>query len=64
MNDIIRENDNQLASLHRGLTITRVLKKNGILPQQHRNKCNERLVDDNYTPLDYLQAIGHTVGSF
>ena len=53
-----------MARLHRGLNITRALKKTSILTQQHHNKCKERLVDGIYTPLDYIQAISHTVGSF
>ena len=64
MNDIILDTENELTRLHRGLTITRVLKKTSISTQQHRNKCKERLVDGIYTPIDYVQAVSHTVGSF
>ena len=64
MYGIILDTDNEFARLHRGLTITRALKKTSILTQQHRNKCKERLVDGIYNPLHYVQAISHTILSF
>ena len=63
LNEIIIDTDNELARIKEGLQITRKRKKINIDNEERRSKCKEKLIGGSYTPLEYIRAISHTVGS-
>ena len=63
LNEIIPDTDNELARLKSGLPITRPRKKKSLVNEEYRRKCNEKLLEGLFSPLEFLKAISSTVGS-
>ena len=64
LNEIIQDTDNEIGRLRQGREISRPRKKKHIKNDEHRFLFKQRLTDGLYSPWEFLQAIGNTIGNF
>ena len=64
LNEIIQDTDNEIGRLRQGREISRPRKKKHIKNDEHRSLFKQRLTDGLYSPWEFLQAIGNTIGNF
>ena len=60
LNDII-DTDNEIARLQQGMEITRQRKKKDVMNDKRRALAKEKLISGNYSPLQYLQNVSHSL---
>ena len=64
LNEIIQDTDNEIGRLRQGREISRPIKKKHIKNDEHGSLFKQRLTDGLYSPWEFLQAIGNTIGNF
>ena len=62
-NEIIQDTDNEIGRLRQGREISRPRKKKHMKDGQNRIIFKRKLTDGLYSPWEFLQAMGNTVGS-
>ena len=64
LNEIILDADNAIGRLRKGREISRLRKKKHLKNDDHRSLFKQRLTNGLYSPWEFLQAIGNTIGNF
>ena len=64
LNEIIQDTDNEIGRLRQGREISRPRKKKHMKNDENRSIFKRKLTDGQYSPWEFLQAMGNTIGSF
>ena len=63
LNEVIKDTDNDIECLHMGREISRPRKKKYIYNDERRSVCKQKLSCGDYNPMEFLDAISHTIGN-
>ena len=63
LNEVIQDTDNEIGRLCLGKEITRQRKRKVIKNDDCRRMHKQKLREGNFTPMEYVQAISHTIGN-
>ena len=63
LNEVIKDTDNDIERLHMGREISIPRKKKHIYNDERRSVCKQKLYCGDYIPMEFLDAISHTIGN-
>ena len=63
LNEAIQDTDNEIGRLRLGKEITRQKKRKVIKNDDCRRMHKQKLREGDFTPMEYVQAISHTIGN-